>query len=253
LSARNHERRLTAGDALKGSPAFSRFRVGVAGWSIPKTLGEHYPATGSHLERYAASLPCVEINSSFYRHHQPKTYARWAASVPSGFRFSVKLAREFTHDARLAPPAAAVKECLAGINELGATFGVLLIQLPPSLAFEAKRVEGMLRLLRDHCPALLAWEPRHRSWASEEACALLEKYSAAKVIADPEPCSAPRALSSDRRLRYYRLHGSPEMYRSSYGPEFLARLAAEMENAPSRELWCVFDNTTLETSSRRTG
>jgi uncharacterized protein YecE (DUF72 family) len=59
-----------------------KVRVGCAGWSIPKRYAPWFPSSGTHLERYATRLPAVEINSSFYRFHQPKTYARWAASVP---------------------------------------------------------------------------------------------------------------------------------------------------------------------------
>src|SRR5579875_2042399 len=60
-------------------------RIGTAGWSIPPQHAERFDRTGSHLCRYAARFNAVEINSSFYRPHQPKTYARWAASVPEDF------------------------------------------------------------------------------------------------------------------------------------------------------------------------
>ncbi|HWP34406.1 MAG TPA: DUF72 domain-containing protein, partial [Thermodesulfobacteriota bacterium] len=58
--------------------------VGCAGWAIPRAAAGAFPGPGSHLERYARVLPAVEINSSFYRSHRPRTYARWAASVPAG-------------------------------------------------------------------------------------------------------------------------------------------------------------------------
>ena len=85
---------------LQSTPAGARL-IGCAGWSIHKDVAGAFPDEGSHLERYAAVFPAVEINSSFYRPHQPQTYARWAASVPEAFRFSVKLPRSITHDARL--------------------------------------------------------------------------------------------------------------------------------------------------------
>jgi uncharacterized protein YecE (DUF72 family) len=234
---------LEAGFPFPGEPA--RLFAGTAGWAIPARLAARFPGPGSHLERYGARLGAVEINSSFYRHHLPKTYARWAAATPSGFRFAVKLARAFTHDARLAPPGEAVRASLAAIAELKEKFAVLLVQLPPSLAFEAGRAHRFLSFLRDYCPARVAWEPRHPSWAGEEALALLETHGAARVLADPDPCPAGRLLSSDRALRYYRLHGSPEIYRSNYRPPFLRRLAASIEAAPSASVWCVFDNTTF--------
>ena len=63
-------------------------RVGCAGWSIPGRYRTAFEAEGSALERYASRLSVAEINSSFYRAHQPATYARWAAAVPAHFRFT---------------------------------------------------------------------------------------------------------------------------------------------------------------------
>ena len=75
----------------------------------------------------------VEINSSFYRPHQAGAYARWAASVPAGFRFSVKLPKAIAHEQSL-------RDC--------APLGCLLVQLPPSLAFDAPTAQGFLAALR---------------------------------------------------------------------------------------------------------
>ena len=76
-------------------------RIGTAGWSIPKAVANAFPASGSHLARYAQVLNAAEINTSFYRNHRPEVYARWAAQTPDGFRFAVKLPRTITHDQRL--------------------------------------------------------------------------------------------------------------------------------------------------------
>ncbi len=76
-------------------------RIGCAGWSIRSNQSTLFGEGGSQLARYATCFDCVEINSSFYRSHQRKTYARWAAEVPDDFRFSVKLPKSITHQARL--------------------------------------------------------------------------------------------------------------------------------------------------------
>ena len=42
---------------------------------------------------------------------------------------------------------------------------------------------------------------------------------------------------------YYRFHGVPILYTSSYRPEFLARVAAEIEAAPNvRDVYLYFNN-----------
>src|SRR5690606_16642282 len=75
--------------------------LGTAGWTLPRGQWPHLPAVGTYLQRYAARLRAMGINSSFYRAHRPATYARWADSVPPGFRFSVKVPKQITHEARL--------------------------------------------------------------------------------------------------------------------------------------------------------
>ena len=78
-------------------PAF----VGSAGWNIPRLHRDRFAAEGSQLQRYASRLNAAEINSSFYRPHAPATYEKWAAAVPPGFRFAVKVPKLITHDRAL--------------------------------------------------------------------------------------------------------------------------------------------------------
>src|SRR5215210_4199150 len=75
--------------------------IGTAWWCIPRASAHRFASEGTHLQRYALTLPAAEINSSFHRPHAPATYAKWAASVPAGFRFAVKLPRVITHDQKL--------------------------------------------------------------------------------------------------------------------------------------------------------
>src|SRR4051812_2052720 len=103
----------------------SPLRVGTSGWSVPSQYNGDMPAGGSHLERYARRFNAVEINSSFYRPHQHKTYARWAQSTPKGFRFSVKVPKDMTHDHGLAGCAALLDRFAAEVNGLGERLGVL--------------------------------------------------------------------------------------------------------------------------------
>lgn len=108
-------------------------RIGVAGWSVPTQLAAEFPATGTHLERYGTRFSAVEINSSFYRPHQHKTYVRWAASVPSDFRFSVKLPKTITHEQRFIGCQDLVARFAEETSGLGNKRGPILVQLPPVL------------------------------------------------------------------------------------------------------------------------
>ncbi|MDC7808159.1 DUF72 domain-containing protein [Luteimonas sp BLCC-B24] len=218
-------------------------RIGCAGWSIGARNAGLFGNGDSALARYATVFNCVEINSSFHRPHRPTTYARWAASVPPDFRFSVKLPRTITHDARLQHCGPALDDFLAAAGRLDARLGALLVQLPPSLVFDARIAATFMAMLRRRWPGDVACEPRHASWFSDRADALLRRHRVARVAADP-----PRHASGDRpggtsALAYWRLHGAPRVYYSGYPPDALARIADAVEAHADTPRWVIFDNT----------
>jgi uncharacterized protein YecE (DUF72 family) len=67
----------------------------------------------------------------------------------------------------------------------------------------------------------------------------------ARVAADPARVPEAGMPGGWRGLAYWRLHGSPIMYRSRYGAERLEPYAQaiEAELAAGRDAWCMFDNT----------
>jgi uncharacterized protein YecE (DUF72 family) len=195
------------------------------------------------LQRYSGRFPAVEINSSFYRPHRPATYAKWADSVPAGFRFSVKVPKQITHERRLHDCEGLVDEFLGQCSQLREKLGCLLIQLPPSLAFDNTQAEGFFKALRDRYQGHAVLEPRHPSWLTPEAMALLEKERIARVAADPSPLPGGDQPAGWAGVRYYRLHGSPRIYYSAYEDAWLQRLADLLKAAPDTPTWCIFDNT----------
>jgi uncharacterized protein YecE (DUF72 family) len=227
-------------------------RIGTAGWSIPAKEADAFPTEGSSLQRYAARFDCAEINSSFHRAHRPATYERWAASVPEDFRFSVKLAKTITHKQRLVDAQLLVEHFLSEISGLRGKAAVILVQLPPSLAFNPAVAAPSFDQLRASTGSKLVCEPRHASWFEADADMFLAERQVARVAADPARAAAAAVPGGWRGLAYYRLHGSPVLYRSSYEPARLAAYARSIERdlRDGREVWCIFDNTA---SSAATG
>ena len=205
-------------------------------------MRDRFPAEGSALERYAAVFDAVEINSSFYRSHRPATWERWAASVPAGFRFAVKLPRAATHEARLVGCGALLTRFADEVAGLGEKRGPVLVQLPPSLAFDAGVADGFFREVAAIVGGTVACEPRHPSWFEEDADALLVRHRVARVAADPARVPAAAWPGGWRGLTYARWHGSPAVYRSSYDAAAIANHAAI---AGVGESWTIYDNTTL--------
>lgn len=220
-------------------------RIGCAGWSIPAEHRHLFGSGDSVLARYATRFSAVEVNSSFYRPHQRKTYQRWAESVPPDFRFSVKMPKNITHELRLTGAGAALDRFVDEISGLGNKLGGVLVQLPPSLSFDARIAANFFAMLRRRVSAGIACEPRHASWFAAAADALWTRHGIARVGADPalDPVAAIAAGKGD--WRYWRWHGSPRMYYSAYDDDALRALAAQVRTmTPAHvEPWIIFDNT----------
>jgi uncharacterized protein YecE (DUF72 family) len=223
-------------------------RIGCAGWTISREAAASFETDGSHLERYARVLGTVEINSSFYRPHQSKTYARWAESVPPDFRFAVKLPRAITHDAGLVGIEAPLRQFASEAGALGDKLGCLLVQLPPKFGFEAAVAGDFFARLKDtfqdNAGCMVACEARHPSWFGDEATDVLRRAGVTRVIADPAKGQDGPHVPTTQAI-YVRLHGSPRIYYSSYSPAYIAQLARDMavHAQQGRDVWVIFDNT----------
>ena len=219
-------------------------RIGCAGWSLRKEFAAEFAEGASHLARYATRLRAVEINSSFYRPHRPETYARWAMSVPENFRFAAKMPKEITHEQRLAGAEPALGRFVAEVTCLANKLGPLLVQLPPSLHYDGCVAEMFFSQLRNRFAGAVVCEPRHATWFEADAERLLIDYRVARVAADPAVVPAAAEAGGWRGLVYYRLHGSPDVYYSSYSDSYLAQLASTIAcESAAAPVWCIFDNT----------
>lgn len=216
--------------------------IGCAGWSLPTAQQPAFGTGASHLERYATRFGVTEINSSFHRPHRRSLYEKWAASVPEGFRFSAKLPKAITHERRLRDCEAPLAEFLEQAGGLGAKLACVLVQLPPSFAFDAAVAGAFLALLRERWPGAVALEPRHASWFDSAADGLLRSQRVARVLADPVRHPPGAAPGGWPELVYLRLHGSPRVYYSEYGDAVLEPLARRLR-AEAADAWVIFDNT----------
>ena len=220
-------------------------RIGTAGWSVPSQYAGELPLGGSHLERYARRFTAAEINSSFYKPHQRKTYERWAQSTPKGFRFSAKVPKTMTHEQHLAGCGRLLDGFAEEVSGLAEKLGVLLVQLPPKLVLEKRAAGNFFRALRKRIDVPVACEPRHASWFTPDANDWLAEREVARVAADPAPVPEGREPGGWNGLAYYRWHGSPRIYYSDYDAATLAQLRRQLDALTQRGIpaWCFLDNT----------
>ena len=220
-------------------------RIGTAGWTIPSAVSPDFPGEGGHLSRYSRRFDVAEINSSFHRPHRPATYARWAETVPPDFRFCAKVSRNITHERRLVDAMEPFEGFLAEVAPLGTRLGPLLIQLPPSLAFDLSVADAFFGMARGRFAGPVALEPRHARWFAEPADGLLRAHGISRVAADPARAESADAPGGSPSLVYMRLHGSPRVYFSSYEEPYLEALAGRLRRhaETGAEVWWIFDNT----------
>ncbi len=226
--------------------------IATAGWSTPKASARHFPGDGTHLQRYARTLRGVEIDTSFYRDHASSTYARWARQTPRSFRFSVKLPRQITHDQRLRAARRPLEQFLGNVAGLGRRLGPLVVQLPPSLAFEPRVARTFFSLLRSRHDGPVVCEPRHASWFTAAADALLVRHRIGRVAADPAVVPAAALPGGWPGTVYYRLHGSPRKYWSVYDSERVARWSGELRMAHGAPRHGACSTTPLRAAPRAT-
>jgi uncharacterized protein YecE (DUF72 family) len=168
--------------------------AGASGFSFASWRPGFYPPgtrNDDFLASYAARLPTVEVNGTFYRLPAEATFERWAAAVPDGFRFAIKMPRAITVFGRVDD----VPAFCARVRVLGDRLGPLLVRP----ADDRKRDDGFLRALLDGIDDDLwsAFDLRDPSWDGVEA--LLEGRDAVRVdqIDSPAP------------FRYLRLRQPP--------------------------------------------
>jgi len=219
--------------------------IGTAGWSLARKDAAAFPTEGTALERYSRVFNGVEVNSSFHRPHQASTWAKWAASVPEHFRFAAKIPKTITHQAKLVDVDTLIEQFAREVEQLGSKLKLLLVQLPPKLAFDAAVAERFFNDLRRSIGAEIVCEPRNISWFDDDADAMLRHLRVARAAADPALSPVASVPGGWRGLAYWRLHGSPKMYRSSYDDEAVEMYARHIRSAidDGLDAWCMFDNT----------
>lgn len=219
--------------------------IGTSGWSYDHWQNILYPdPTPVHdrLAYYIQHYHSVELNASHYRWPVQRTFVGWYRRLPSGFRMSVKAPRGLTHGTRLYAPERWLARIQSGMHELHQKRGVLLVQLPPDMAYDYARLAYFL----EQIPAWLqvALEFRHPSWHCEAIFSLLERHSAAYCVMSG--AALPCILRATAPFVYARLHGPDHnyLYAGSYSTADLHWWADRIREWASmgREVFVYFNN-----------
>jgi uncharacterized protein YecE (DUF72 family) len=108
-------------------------RVGCSSWTSPAWKGRFYPPglpDGQRLSVYARRFDCVEVDATYYAMLPAAVIASWGRRTPEGFRFTLKLPREFLDPKKPAEPED-VAEFYRRAGQLGPKLAGVLLQFPP--------------------------------------------------------------------------------------------------------------------------
>ncbi len=167
---------------LPPSSPLSNLRLGSAGWAYPSWDTHFYPSPkprGFHPLSYLSKFfSTVEINSSFHQALKPEVAQLWVSLVShrKDFLFTAKLARSFTHEAKLDLASVALfRAGLAPIHN-ARRLGALVMQFPWSFRFTEENRLYLIELRKAFHGYPLVAEFAHESWMLPEALGTLIDY-----------------------------------------------------------------------------
>lgn len=182
----------------------------------------------------------MEINNTFYRSLTPETYIHWAHVVSSGFTYSIKANRYFTHLKKLDVTRQELQEFLEPVQQLGNKSGPVLFQLPPHWGLNLPRLEQFISNLPAKQRHTI--EFRDPSWYDSRVYALLSHSNIAFCIYELNRHQSSRIITAD--FVYIRLHGPGAKYQGSYTLQQLKEWKDSIVIwlASGKDVYIYFDN-----------
>jgi uncharacterized protein YecE (DUF72 family) len=222
----------------------TEFRIGCSGYYYPEWKGSFYPeglGTSKWLSYYSSVFNSVELNGTFYRQPKIENLKKYARMTPADFRFSAKASRYITHVLRMKEAKNFVQEfsqlLVKGLEE---KFDKLLFQLPEAFKYSEENLERVMETVPASSQNVV--EFRHISWWNEKVLGRFREAGIVFCNVD-YPGLQPPFVSTAKDF-YLRLHGVPELFRSSYSRERLEQLAAAIP--PGLEHCNIYFNNTAD-------
>jgi uncharacterized protein YecE (DUF72 family) len=219
------------------------WHIGCSGFHYKHWKGTFYPdglPQTKWFSFYAQHFNTLELNVTFYRFPRLRVLRNWYELAPEGFQFSVKAPQAITHYRQFHNTVDMLSDFYgtvrAGLDE---KLGPVLFQLPPRLRYEPERLQRILDQIDPTFDNVL--EFRHPSWWQPTVYEqLAERRISFCGMSHPE---LPDDVIVNSPVVYYRFHGVPDLYRSSYSREDLQRVVNKIrEQDGIEQAWFYFNN-----------
>ncbi len=218
--------------------------VGTSGFSYAYWKNRFYPEklpARQWLNYYAEQFNTLELNNTFYKFPEVENLKKMADKTPDNFKFTVKAHKIITHTLRMRQARDKVNEFTDIVtNGLDKKLACILFQLPPSYSYTEERLNDILSNLSHHADNVI--EFRHVSWWKQEVYNELNKAKLTFCsVSFPGLPEEDVVTSTDF---YKRMHGVPELFKSSYSSAQLKELS---KNIPEgKKSFVYFNNTMFE-------
>jgi len=217
--------------------------IGCSGFHYKHWKGLFYPeglAQSKWFDYYNNRFKTLELNTTFYRFPRLSSLEPWYNKSPGLFRFSVKAPRAITHYRQFINTGQWLTDFYGTIQEgLKEKLGCVLFQMTPRMAYKEAKLEQIIESLDPSFTNVL--EFRHGSWWNQE---VYNRLAAANITfcGISHPGLPPEVIQNTSTL-YFRMHGTPDLYKSKYDLKTLKQVSNEIDsNKGIKEAYVYFNN-----------
>ena len=202
--------------------------------------GKTFPQT-KWFDHYCEHFNTLELNVTFYRFPKISFLENWYNKSPDEFLFSVKAPRIITHYKQFLNSERQLQEFYETVEEgLKNKLGCILFQLLASVGFSEENLDRIINALDNSFTN--AVEFRNISWWNEKVFIAFTKKKIIFCGVSINKLPDEPVIVSD--AVYYRFHGVPKLYYSTYKEEEIKKVADLIINAKKiKKAFIYFNNT----------
>jgi uncharacterized protein YecE (DUF72 family) len=218
--------------------------IGCSGFDYKDWKEIFYPAgipQTKWFEYYCNHFNTIELNTTFYRFPRTDALLKWYDRSPDKFKFSVKAPQLITHYKMFKESERLLGDFYASIYEgLSDKLGCVLFQLPSRAAYNDEMLQRIIEILNPSFDNVV--EFRDAGWWNKKVYKQLKKHHISFCgISHP---MLPNDAINNTSLLYYRFHGVPVLYKSTYEEEFIQKVAVNIKAAKKiKDVYIYFNNT----------
>jgi uncharacterized protein YecE (DUF72 family) len=226
-----------------------RWWIGCSGFYYKGWKEKFYPKDlpqRKWFEFYCQSFNTVELNVTFYRFPRVADLRNWYKRSPNDFRFTVKAPRLITHYKKFNNVTRELRDFYTTVSKgLEDKLGSILFQLHPATEYSDAKLDQLLKALDTSFVNVI--EFRHESWYNQSVIKALKNQGITFCsISYPE---LPDQVYKTATTMYYRFHGVPKLYLSSYSDKDLKKIASDIKRKRGVDDVYIYFNNDIEVAA----